>query len=195
MKLVLLGILFLSALTVPSHAAAQSRATVRGGFTTGFEVNGADTTYKYTMAPIYVFAKPRDMRRYERLVRNVKIVYPLAKEASAYLDTLETELAKLKTARQREAFTQRMEKEIVKKYTPVLRKMTFSQGKILIKLIDRETDRTAHGILKEFRGSFTAGFWNTIAKIFKADLKQGYDKEGDDAMIEQIILMHEAGLL
>lgn len=190
-------ILLLSLLALPAMLPAQKRngGAVKGAYPTGVEVIEGDTTYKYSIAPIYVFARPKDMRQYQRLVNNVKKVYPLAKEASEYMNTLEAELEKLETAREREAFTKSMEREIIKKYTPVLKKMTYSQGKILIKLIDRETNRTAHGILKEFRGNVAAGFWNTIAKMFKADLKATYDKDGDDALIEQIIILYEAGLL
>ncbi len=74
--------------------------------------------------------------------------------------------------------------------------MTFSQGKILIKLIDRETKQSSYALLKEFRGGFAAGFWNTIARIFSANLKETYNpSEGEDAIIEQIITMYEAGVL
>ena len=205
MRRILTNILFLMVFSSVAELQGQDirtvepprpRPTVRGGFQTGAEVHGpGDTTYMFSIAPVYVFAKPKDMRQYQRLVRNVKKVYPLAQEAKEYMRSLEDELATMKTAREREVFTRKMEKEIVRKYTPVLKEMTFSQGKILIKLIDRETDKTAHGILTEFRGRLTAGFWNSIAKIFKADLKAGYDPDGEDAVIEQIIIMLEAGLL
>lgn len=118
------------------------------------------------------------MKQYERLVRNVKKVYPYAIEARQYMRTLETELDKIKSPREREKFIASMEKEIVVKYTPILEKMTYTQGKILIKLIDRETSRTPYQLLRDFRGRFTAGFYNAIAKIFKADLKQHYDLPG-----------------
>lgn len=184
--------------SIPQSLSAQkrtARTVVREVQPSGMQIIDGDTVCVYAIAPVLVFEKGRDLRRYERLVRNVKKVYPYAKEASEYMNTMEADLAKLKTAREREKYARKLEKEIVKKYTPVLKQMTISQGKILIKLIDRETDRTAHGILKEFRGNLTAGFWNGIAKIFKADLKQEYDKDGEDAMIEQIIILYEAGLL
>lgn len=167
-----------------------------GGRYTGYTVEKGDTVYHVEIAPLYVFAKPKNMKQYERLVKNVKKVYPYAVEARQYMRTLETELDNIKSSRERERFVSNMEKEIVLKYTPVLEKMTFTQGKILIKLIDRETSRTPYQILRDFRGRFTAGFYNTIAKIFKADLKQHYDpSQGEDAMIEQIITLIEAGLL
>ena len=163
----------------------------RGGRYNGFEIEQGDTIISVAVDPLYVFAPPKNMKQYERLVRNYAI------EARQYMRTLETELDKIKSPREREKFIASMEKEIVVKYTPILEKMTYTQGKILIKLIDRETSRTPYQLLRDFRGRFTAGFYNAIAKIFKADLKQHYDPSqgGEDAMIEQIITLIDAGLL
>lgn len=159
------------------------------------ELNDADTMAMIYLPPVTVFARKKDFRRYQRIVNAVKKVYPYAKDAGQYMATLETELSKLTTQRERDRFTKQMEKEIVKKYSPVLENMTRTEGKILIKLIDRETKKTSYEILKEFRGGFSAGFWNTIAKLFKTDLKEGYDAEGEDSYIEEIIKYYEAGLL
>lgn len=158
------------------------------------EVDG-DTITVVNMMPLRVFAKKKDFRRYQRTVDNVKKVYPYAKEASQYMDKLAEELPKLKTDKERQKYTKKIEKEIVKTYTPVLENMTRTQGLILIKLIDRQTSMTTYEILKEFRGGFSAGFWNTVAKLFKANLKATYDPEGEDQLIEEIIKYYEAGLL
>jgi hypothetical protein len=181
------------------EGGARSHTTrwqMKGAHPSGVEINGSDTIYKYSILPVYVFSRKKDMRQHERLVRNVLKVYPYAKDARRYMDRLQAELPKLKTKKERDRYTKLIEKEIIKNYTPVLKKMTFSQGKILIKLIDRETQQTSYEILREFHGGFSAGFWNTIARLFKADLKQVYDKtSGEDQIIEQIIILHEAGLL
>lgn len=175
---------------------AQTHVPLKGGRATHREVIDGVANYDVEINPIVIYARPTDMRKHARLVRNVKIVYPYAKEAAVYMNKLETELLTLKTKREREKFTKAMEKEIVKKYTPILKQMTFSQGKILIKLIDRETQRSSYSILKEFRGGLAASFWNTIARIFKANLKETYNpEEGEDAIIEHIITMYEAGTL
>lgn len=168
-----------------------------GGSYAGYSVDNGDTTVHINVNPIYVFTPPKNKKEYERLVKNVKKVYPYALEAREYLMSLETELQEIKSSRKREQFIANMEKEIVRKYTPVLEKMTFTQGKILIKLIDRETSRTPYQLLRQFRGRLTAGFYNAIAKIFKADLNQHYDpsRGGEDAMIERIVTLIEAGLL
>ena len=84
---------------------------------------------------------------------------------------------------------------IIKKYTPVLRKMTVSEGRVLLKLIDRETEYTAYEIVKEFRGGFVAGFWQAMARLFGNNLKLAFDPEGNDRMLDQIVRAYEAGLL
>jgi SOS response regulatory protein OraA/RecX len=84
---------------------------------------------------------------------------------------------------------------IKKEYTPVLKHMTRTQGRVLLKLIDRETKYTAYEILREFRGGFVAGFWQSVSRIFGQNLKSEYDREGDDKVLEQIVLYYEAGLL
>lgn len=161
----------------------------------GWDMVEGEAITTVNMPPIPIFAKKKDFRQYQRTVRAVKKVYPYAKEAGEYMAYLEAELPKLKTDKEKEKFTKKVEKEIIKKYTPVLEKMTRTEGRVLIKLIDRETRMTTFEILKEFRGGFSAGFWNTIAKLFKADLKDTYDAEGEDKLIEQIIKYYEAGLL
>ncbi len=169
--------------------------SIRGGVISGIEVEDGDTIQKVNILPIYAFTKPKDMRQYQRLVNNVKKVYPYAKEARMYLDSLNMAYENAGSNRKKDEISKNLEKTIVKKYTPVLLKMTRSQGKILIKLIDRETSYTAYNLVDEYRGSFSAKFWNTIARVFKANLKQGYDPENEDALIEQIIILYEAGLL
>lgn len=167
----------------------------RGGYLSGFEVIGRDTLPEVTIIPIYVFTKPKDMRQYQRLVDNVKKVYPYAKDARFYFDSLNAQLALTDSEEERERITDELEKELIKRYTPVLERMNRSQGKILIKLIDREVNRTAFQILEDYRSKFSARFWNTIARLFKANLKDGYDPKGEDELIEQIIILYEAGLL
>lgn len=177
-------------------AEEPRKAWFNGGRYSGFDVENGDTIITIIINPINVVAPHKSKKAYERLVRNVKKVYPYAVEARQYMHKLEEQLARIESPRERDKFTSNMEREIAKKYTPILEKMTFTQGKILIKLIDRETNRTPYAILRQFRGRFTAGFYNTIARIFKANLKEHYDpSSGEDAIIEHIILKIEAGLI
>lgn len=169
-----------------------------GGYMAGTEVNPitGDTAYIVQLSDVIVYRSLGDIRRHRKLIRNVKAVYPYALDARRYFESLTTQLDTITTQRERDKITRALEKEIVKRYTPVLEKMTYSQGKILIRLIDRETERTSYQILEEFRGKFAAKFWNTIARIFRANLKQEYDPtQGEDKLIEQIIILYEAGLL
>ncbi len=145
--------------------------------------------------PVYVYSKGIDTRKWRKLVAAVKKVYPIAQIAAEKMADMEAELAKLETKREREKYLKGLAKAIEQEYTPVLKKMTRSQGKVLIKLIDRQTQYTPYQILKDFRSGFVAGFWQTVGKLFGHDLKDDYDKEGEDAMIEQIVLYYEAGLI
>ena len=108
---------------------------------------------------------------------------------------LEAELCALPTIEAQKEFTKQVEKRLKSTYTPVLYDMTRYEGRILLKLIDRETDYTAYQIIKDFRSGFVAGFWQGIARIFGNNLKTEYDGEGDDRMLEQIVVYYEAGLL
>ena len=127
----------------------------------GKVMEGGDSILYMEMNNVYVYPKltfsnSRQAAAYMRLVRNVKKVYPYALEARQYMQQLDTQLDSIKSPLKRERFVASMEREIVRKYTPILEHMTFSQGKILIKLIDRETARTPYQILRQFRGRLTA---------------------------------------
>ena len=205
MRRVLLVIL--SLICVVGVAEAQSRYRTRGyvpysryggGYMAGTEANATtgDTTYIVQLSDIIVYRSIGDIRRHRRLINNVKAVYPYAVDARNYFRELNDTLAKVSDKRLRNKITKAYEDEIVERYTPVLEKMSFTQGKILLRLIDRETQCTSYELLEEFRGRFSAKFWNMIAKIFRADLKQRYDPtKGEDKLIEQIINLYEAGLL
>ena len=194
---VILLIAVLSATIGSALAQRPEDYRFRGGRYTGYEILDGDTVITVQINPLYVYTPPRNMKQYQRLVRNVKKVYPYAQEARMYMRQLDTKLDSIKSPLKRERFVASMEREIVRKYTPILEQMTFTQGKILIKLIDRETARTPYQILRQFRGRLTAGFYNAIAKIFKADMHQHYDPvhNEEDAQIERIVTLIEAGLL
>ncbi len=144
---------------------------------------------------IPVFNRPIDARRYAKLIENLKKVYPIAKRAQAELYVIEENMMMLPTKKEQQAYIKQVEKDLKKEYTPILRKMTYSQGKILIKLIDRQTDHTSYELVRQLRGSFSAFFWQGIARIFGANLKERYDREGEDKVIEQLIFLYEAQLI
>jgi len=167
----------------------------RGYWHQEWTVENGDSIPLIHVMPVYAFARPVDMRRYQRLVRAVKKVYPLSQKAKAEMQSMEDELCRLPTKKAQKEYVKGIEKRIKEEYTPVLKRMTRFEGKVLIKLIDRETEYTAYQIVKEFRGGFVAGFWQGIAKLFGNNLKLEYDKDGDDKMIEQIVIYYEAGLI
>ena len=178
------------------EAAAQTRRDRERGYTSVERVtDGDEELTMIRVLPVPVFSRRGDMRKYRRLIEAVKKVYPIAVTARERMAGMEDTLLMLKTKREQQAYIRRVERDIKREYTPVLRKMTRTQGRILIKLISRETDETAFEIVREFRGRVEAGTWQLVAKIFGHNLKTEYDPEGEDAMIEQIIKYIDAGLL
>jgi hypothetical protein len=149
---------------------------------------------------VTVFARPkgsgnRELRKYERLVYNIKKVYPYALMVRVKLLRINNELQKISGERDRKKYVKDVEKEIFAEYEDDIRDMTISQGKLLIKLIDRETKNTSYDLIREYRGKFSAAFWQGIARIFGTNLKDEYDAAGDDALIEEIINEIDAGRL
>lgn len=192
-----MAILLLSAVFgLLSAADATAQTPRRSGYLLQewMVVNG-DSIPLIHIAPVYIFDRPVDLRRYRKLVDAVKKVYPVAQLARLKMAGMEEELLRLPNKKAQKAYIKAVYDEIKDEYTPVLKRMTRTQGKVLLKLIDRETDYTAYDILKEFRGGFVAGFWQGISRIFGQNLKSEYDKDGQDRIIEQIIVYYEAGLL
>lgn len=140
-----------------------------------------------------IIRNKREWRRYIRLVRNVKKVYPYAKLASIKLQEYDVLLKNAKNEKQRRKLMRKAEKEIEDRYGNELRKLTFSQGKILMKLLDRETQHTSYELVEDLRGKFVVFFWQGIARIFGYNLKIKYDPLKKDKDIELIVLMIERG--
>ncbi len=165
----------------------------------GIIVNG-DTLILSSIDEVYIFPQRkfksrRDLRRYRRLVRNVKKAYPYAKLAKKKLIEIETNLARLETEKARKEYVKQVEKEIRYEYEDELKKLTITQGRILIKLIDRETGETSYELLKQLRGSFSAFFWQALARIFGSNLKSEFDAQGEDKLINEIVILIENGQL
>ncbi|MDR3250707.1 MAG: DUF4294 domain-containing protein [Tannerella sp.] len=163
-------------------------------------VEGSDTIpYIYLkevlVFPPLIFKSEKERREYNKLVRDVKATLPYAKivyetliETYEYIETLPDDKAK-------DAHLKRMEKELFKQYKPELKKLTLSQGKLLIKLIDRECKQSSYHLLGAFLGSFRAGVWNLFAGFFGASLKTEYDPHNKDAMTERVVQLVEHGML
>ena len=143
--------------------------------------------------PEIIFKNKRESRKYTKLMRDLKRVYPYARLAKVKLDLMEQEYMKLKTEKERKEYTKTVEKQLLDEFGPQLKKLTITQGRLLLKLIDRETGNTSYEILKDLRGNFSAVFWQAIARIFGSDLKAEYDADGTDYLIERIIILIEHG--
>jgi len=134
-------------------------------------------------------------RRHARLVYNVRRVYPYSVMVREELGRVNRLLETMPNEKEKRNFLQQYEKDIFKTYEGDMKQLTFTQGKILIKLIDRETQNTSYDLIREYRGKFSALFWQSIARIFGANLKSGYDPAGDDYLIELVVRDIEAGKL
>ena len=139
--------------------------------------------------------KKSEYRKYERLVSNIKRVYPYAVMVRYRLIQVNMDLQNIKNEKERKEYLKTVEKNVFANYEGDIQQMTITQGRLLIKLIDRETQNTSFELIKEYRGKLTAAFWQGIARIFGTNLKEEYDGYGDDALIELIIRDIEAGIL
>ena len=179
----------------PDAAAQSRRQRVRGASAARWQRDrSGDSVLYITILPVKV-GGGINLKEHERMIRAVKKVYPLAKDAARRLENLDAELEALELKRDRKAYTKAWEDALTAEITPMLWKMTRYEGKILLKLIDRETNITVFGIIKELRSGFTAGFYQALARLFGNNLKLEYDPEGEDAVLEQIVLYYNAGVL
>ena len=161
-------------------------------------IEGEDTLINVNVKEIYVFPERkfknrRQERHYWKYVAKVKKVYPVAVEARILLEKYEPEYYALESQKDRRKLMKRIEKELLAEHKEKLKKWSISDGRILLKLIDRETERTAYSLIKDFRGDISAVFWQGIAKLFKNNLKDDYQPEDEDKILEEIVLLIESG--
>jgi len=161
-------------------------------------IKNNDTLYFANLPEFTIVKKyPRKfraaLRRHDKLVRNVKKVYPYAKIAGLKLREYEVVLKNAKSDRERRKLMKQAEKELKEQFEGDITKLTFSQGIILIKLIDRETGNSSYVLIQELRGKVIAFFWQSLARLFGYNLKTGYDPEGEDREIEYIVQQIERG--
>ncbi len=146
----------------------------------------------YAYAPL-VFKSNREKKRYDRLVRDVKKTLPLAAEIrSIIIETYEL-LQTMPDEKTQKKHLKALEKGLKEQYTPRMKKLTLRQGKLLIKLIDRECNQNAYQLVRIFMGSFKAAFYNTFASFFGASLKKNYDPNGEDRLIERVVIQVLSG--
>ncbi len=155
-------------------------------------ITGHDTVPMYELPDVVVEATMsaktrRQAERIDRLTRNVLKVFPYALTTAKLLDQYDHDLASIQRERDRDLYLKLAEAELKAEFSEELKSMTQSQGRLLIKLIDRETGHTSYDLVKQLRGSFQAWLWQGVAKLFGNDLKSDYDPDGDDALVESIV--------
>ena len=137
----------------------------------------------------------RRQEQTDKLTRNVVKVYPYARITANLLNEYEQDLLQLDRERDKDLYVKLAEAELRAEFEEEMKGLTVSQGRVLIKLIDRETGRTSYALVKELRGGFQAWVWQGVALLFGNDLKDEYDGEGDEALIESIVRRIENGEL
>ncbi|CCZ48051.1 putative uncharacterized protein [Bacteroides sp. CAG:661] len=198
-KLLIVTILLLITGISSTYAQQKTRKQPGKVYLTPMCVYEGDTIPYVKLPTVYIF-KPlkfknkRARTQYYRLVRDVKKVLPIAKEVNQII--IETyEYLQTLPPKERQKHLKRVEKGLKEQYMPRMKKLTFAQGKLLIKLVDRQTSSTGYELVKAFLGPFRAGFYQTFAALFGASLKKEYDATGDDALTERVILLVESGQL
>ena len=164
------------------------------------QINQNDTFYLARMQDVWVYPKmvfknKKQERFYWKTVRDVKKTLPFAKELTKEMQVADHQLALLPDEKARRKWWKQHEKYLFQKYESDFRRMTASQGQMLMKLMDRESDRTSYDIIKHYRGKASANFWQFVAKLFKNDLKEEYDADDKDRIVERVINLVEAGQL
>lgn len=181
-------------LQAQSSSEQSSEAIFRATVEAGDTVLLVDLPTVYCFPP-YKFKNKKEEQYYWRLVRDVKKTLPLSKLVRQVIVEVNDTLMRIPTVKERNKYMKKFERETYKKYEPTFKNMTFRQGKLLIRLIDRECEASSYELIRAYRGSFRAGFWQFFAKMFGADLKSAFGNNKDDEMIERIILLVENGQL
>jgi hypothetical protein len=142
-----------------------------------------------------VFKSRRDARKYWRLVYNLKKVLPYSKIIAQTVKDVDDQLGKLETDKERRKYIHSVEDSLWLEYEDDLRKMTITQGRLLFKLVDRETSSTTYYWIESYRGKVSAFFWQGVARLFSSNLKSEYDPLGEDKIIEELIPLIELGYI
>ena len=161
---------------------------------------GSDSIQYVELNTLYVYPQPtfadaRQRQAYNRLVANVKKVLPIAKEVNAIIIETYEYLQTLPNKKAKDEHMKLVEKDIRKTYTPRMKKLTYAQGKLLIKLVYRECDSSSYQLIQAFLGPIRAGFYQAFAALFGASLMKKYDADGVDRYTERIVRQVEAGQL
>lgn len=195
-----IALLVLFAAVLPAESSIPGFSEALQGYILPVTLYKGDTIpyIELSELPVYPPIKKAKMENfYWKTVRDVKKVYPYVKIVSREYVRINLKFDTIQDEKLRKKYTKKYEKALLKQYEPVMREFTLSQGKMMIKLIDREMDKTSYSIIKEIRGGFVAWWWQVFAKLCGADLKDDFNlqKNEKDQIIERVITLYEAGLL
>ena len=149
----------------------------------------------YYCYPPLKFKNKKEEQFYWRTVRDVKVVLPYVRHIRKVMEKTNEALMSMPDKASRDAYMKNFEKRIYKENETKFKDLTLNQGKLIIRLLDRETNNTSYELIKAYRGSFSAGFWQVFALVLGADLKTKYGTKEEDAVIERVIVLVEAGQL
>lgn len=189
-----------SILLVLGCAAVAPAWAQRGEAVVPIVVQDGDTIPVYHLNEVVVEAEMtgrtrRNVARADRLTRYVQKVYPYARITATLLDEYEHDLVNIRNRGDKDLYLKLAEAELRAEFEQEIKGLTITQGRILVKLIDRETGHTSYDLVKQLRGSFQAWMWQGVARIFGNDLKGEYDPDGDDQLVESIVRRIENGEL
>ena len=164
------------------------------------EIENGDTIWCYLLPELWVypplkFKSEKERRAYNRLVYNVKKVLPIAQQVNGLIEETYETLEMLPTQKEKNAHISAVERDIKETYTPQMKKLTYSQGKLLIKLVDRECNQSSYEIVQAFFGPTKATFYQIFAWTFRASLKKEYHPDDEDKLIERVVRQVETGQL
>lgn len=199
-RYLLILLLMISGLNSETFAASATDNDGGNSQKLAMMVNGTDTVYYAFLRDIYVYPKLKFKNKkqeqfYWRTVRDVKRALPYAKIVSNELVRVNMLISKVENEKDRKKYLAQYEKEVFNRYEKELRKLTINQGRLLLKLIDRETSSTSYDLIKSYRGNVSAFFWQGMARLFGSNLKSEYDAQGNDRIVERVIVLVEAGQL
>lgn len=185
-------------LLFPLLSPAQNASNPFKGILTRNIYFEGETIPYIALAPIAcygnrIFKNRREAVKWDRLKYNVKKVYPYAILAAAKLKEYDRVLSTIPNENDRKRYMKVAEDQLKAQFGAELKNLTITQGRILLKLVDRETGKTTYTIVKEMRGSFSAFMWQSLSLLFNSSLKDEYDPKGEDKAIEQAITLIEGG--
>lgn len=176
-----------------SAVRSQSRYGINDTITVPAIIYNGDTLSYKELSEVYIYlrltrAQKKALREWTRLRNAVYVTYPYAKKAGAVFNDINAHLLTIPDKEKRKAYVKSREKDLRREFTKPLTDLSVYQGKVLMKLIARETGNTCYDIIHDYKGSFSAGFWQSVAWIFGSSLKQTYNPRAEDAQIEDIVM-------